>query len=133
MGAYLHFVYLAARSIWVSVTLHALNNTVAVVALMSNLGETLDTGTGVHAIATYLAAFALLLFGSIAMWTGRSRIVPIDGGAVQEETTTWTPEYPGISAPPRRSGLQLVRGTASPAACALTLLAFAIVVVLLFM
>jgi membrane protease YdiL (CAAX protease family) len=117
MGAYLHFTYLASRSIWVPVLLHALNNAVAVLMAMNGVLMQLQGGPGSILPVIFLAAFSLLLFGSVALWTGR---VELRGPKLKDPT--FVPEYPGISAPPPGSEDRLGRAETSPAAFTMTLL-----------
>ena len=72
MGLYLHFVYLAARSIWVPILLHAANNGLAIL-LHLTLKPTEPGGEDAAVpLVVHLAAFSLLVFGSVALWTGRA-------------------------------------------------------------
>jgi uncharacterized protein len=135
MGAYLYFVYRTARSLWVSVLLHFLNNGFAVLAMAGGIFSQMDTDTQEPGVWLYLASFSLVLFGSIALWTSRSKVVVEPDS--QENSgvsplSTWQPEYPGISVPPRETGLQLRSSAVSPAALFLTFASFAIVLALMF-
>lgn len=118
MGAYLHFVYLATRSIWPSVLLHAMNNGMAVV--FSLVLSPAKAGQPTP-IALEVFSFALLVFGSVALWTGRATVQP---QSVDTEPTEWKPQYPGISAPPIGSGLRVSRLPISPVAFVFTVVAF---------
>jgi uncharacterized protein len=132
MGAYLHFVYLASRSIWNSILLHTCNNAIGVWASLTGKAEQLDADPHGLTPVIYLASIALVLFGSIALWTSRARIVPIQGS--EEEwikSIDWKPEYPGISIPPPNSGVKLARAKISPIALLITLASFALLVFLL--
>ena len=71
MGAYLHFVYLATRSIWAPVLLHAANNAVAIlIALVFKPGD--GQGNVEVPVIVYVVTLALVLFGSVALWTSRA-------------------------------------------------------------
>jgi CAAX protease family protein len=134
MGAYLHFVYLASRSIWVPVLLHALNNSLAVLAMLSGLVVQLNPEHNTLGAVTYLAAFSLLLFASVALWTGRVRVRRTelrDIDQTGEPVRAWEPEYPGVSVPPPDSGHELRKSPPSPAAVAFALASFAALVYLL--
>jgi hypothetical protein len=119
MGAYLHFVFLATRSIWVPVLLHALNNGAAVVVALSPAlsagGERYEADAGGLKLFIDLAAAGLLVCGSVALWTGRSE--PPHAGPGR------APEYPGVSAPPGEPDTLRPR-PATRAAAALTLALF---------
>ena len=132
MGAYLHFVYLASRSIWVSVLLHTLNNSFAIWASQSGVGDHLDNAPAGMMAVVFLLSFALVLFGSIALWTTRPRIVSVQGDENWQTVTDWRPEYPGISAPPLRSQAYYRRGAASPVALAFTGIFFIALIVVAF-
>jgi membrane protease YdiL (CAAX protease family) len=119
MGAYLHFVYFATRSIWPAVLLHAMNNGMAVVL---SLVLSPEKGDQPAPVVVPLTALALLIFGGVALWTGRAVARPVTASA---EPAQWQPEYPGISAPPPGTGLRLEHEAASPVALAFTVVAFA--------
>ena len=115
MGAYLHGVYLATRSIWPPILLHSGNNGLAVLVELNVTAEQLE---GVPAWAAYLCAGAILVFGSVALWTSRAKPELIPDG------TPWTPGYPGVSAPPPGSDVLLACGSVNPVAVVLTVIAF---------
>lgn len=100
MGAYLHFVFLASRSIWVPIGLHALNNGLGVLMEIGQMPKPDPPEEFVPVM--YLASFALLVFVGVALWVSRARVT---GSALA--ASEWTPEYPGISAPPANTGLTL--------------------------
>jgi membrane protease YdiL (CAAX protease family) len=134
MGAYLHFVYLATRSIWMPILLHLLNNSIAVGATLLGVVEKLNAKPEEVAPVIFLGAFALLLFGSVALWTSRARIESIRGAADDWRLSSgWKPEYPGITAPPADAAgeVRLAYAAGSPVAMIFTLLSFAIVLYLL--
>lgn len=108
MGAYLHFVYFATRSIWAPVLLHLLNNGTGVVLALVAGGPDPNAPTPV---VLYIAAFGLMAFGTVALWTGRTALEPIDAKAA-----AWRPESPGVSAPPSGANARLVNEPVSPTA-----------------
>jgi hypothetical protein len=127
MGAYLHFTYLASRSIWVPVVLHLLNNGVVTLILLHPdlfAGWALfkDDAKQLRAVID-LAALALLVFASIALWTGRAKVVPV---AVKgaDQPADWAAAYPGVSVPPPGARAKVAYGAVSPAAVLLTMAAF---------
>jgi membrane protease YdiL (CAAX protease family) len=134
MGAYLHFVFLASRSIWVPVFLHLLNNATAVLLeLIPSWGrftETFDRDEmGLRRVMD-LASLALLVFACVALWTSRAEVFP----AKSEDRGTrgdWQPEYPGISLPPPGVPANLAYGSISQTAVLFTLISFVALVVLL--
>ncbi|HUR53467.1 MAG TPA: CPBP family intramembrane glutamic endopeptidase, partial [Gemmataceae bacterium] len=127
MGAFLHFTYLASRSIWVPIVLHTLNNGLGAVMYLKNVLMRLDPAPGTVVPVVYLTAFSLLLFGSIAMWTGR---VVVRGPKLKDPT--FVPEYPGVSAPPPGGEDKFAREETSAAAFTITLIAFGMLVYLLW-
>lgn len=119
MGAYLHFVYLASRSIWVPILLHATNNGLAIfLALVVKMGD--EQGNVRIPLVVHLLTLSLLGFGSVALWTSRAELEPVRGA----EGEPWQPESPGISAPPEGANQKLVYAAVSPAALMLTALSF---------
>jgi hypothetical protein len=126
MGAYLHFVYLTSRSLWISILLHTLNNSVGVVATLAGSVEQLNP-------VVYLASFSLVLFASIALWTSRPRHLPLPGRSETHlKSTDGNLDYPGISALPHDSGDSLKCGKPSAIALLLTFISFACLMYLLF-
>lgn len=113
MGAYLHFVYFATRSIWAPVLLHALNNGTAIVVALFVGNPDPNAGTPT---VLYLAALGLVIFGSVALWTSRETPDRID-----RKAPAWEPEYPGVSVPPAGANARLWPEAVSPAALILQL------------
>jgi membrane protease YdiL (CAAX protease family) len=135
MGAYLHFVYLASRSIWVPIALHVVNNGLAILISLTQQGPTeLDADAKSIASIYYLASFSLVLFGSIALWTSRAGIQTVrnrDGD--WRDSPNWKPEYPGISAPPAEAAaeIQMRFARISPVAVLFAFVSFAALLYLL--
>lgn len=123
MGAYLHFVYVATRSIWAPVLLHAANNGTAILLVLTMKPEQLDQDKNVPVVVS-LAALSLMIFGTVALWTGRAELRPTVAG------DGWKPEYPGVSAPPPEANVRLGYEIVSPVALVFTLVSFAAVVYL---
>jgi hypothetical protein len=135
MGGYLHFVYLATRSLWIPVLLHMLNNSFAILASRYGVVEKLNANPHDLAPILYLACFALLLFGSVALWTSRARLESVGRDAEDwRDDPGWKPEYPGISIPPPEAANQvpIVYSAVSPVAVIFTMLSFAVAVFVLF-
>lgn len=130
MGAYLHFVYLATRSIWAPILLHALNNGVSVLLVLALKTDQLDQDKNVPIVVT-LAALSLMIFATVALWTGRASLQPTIGeDDAWWEEGTWKPEYPGVSAPPADSNVRLGYEDISPVAVIFTFASFAAVMYL---
>jgi membrane protease YdiL (CAAX protease family) len=104
MGIWLHYVYLTTRSLPLSMLLHALNNSLAVVfskysAEIKPYESATDHVVVLVAIGLLMAAVAWALF------RGRARLVStIDGGP-----PSWRPAFPGVEAPPPLSHTAVVR------------------------
>lgn len=116
MGAYLHFVYLATRSIWASILLHASNNGIAILLALTLPPEKFEQQTP---FIVPLVACALVLFGSVALWTSRAVIEQIQGNELN-----WEPEYPRISSPPPDTNAKVGYESISPVAFAFTVISF---------
>jgi uncharacterized protein len=133
MGAYLHFVYLTSRSIWISILLHTLNNSIGILLILTGLDEQLNAEHNGMTGVIYLVSFSLVLFASIAIWTSRARAVPVKRSAEDRlKSTDGSLDYPGLSALPHDSGKELKCGRASPTALIFTLASFALLIFLLF-
>jgi membrane protease YdiL (CAAX protease family) len=104
MGIWLHYVYLTTRSLPLSMLLHGLNNSLAVVfAKYSAEIKPYESATD-HVVV--LVAIGLLLAAvAWALFRGRARLVStIDGGP-----PSWRPAFPGVEAPPPLSHTAVVR------------------------
>ncbi len=119
MGLFLHFTYLATRSLWVPVLLHFLNNSLAVLSPKIPFLKTLDADPATAPAHLFAAAAALLAVVCWALYTSRARLAPQGGGEL------WQPTATGVEYPPEGSGLGVVHPRPSAAAFGLTLLALA--------
>lgn len=135
MGAYLHFVFLATRSIWVPIFLHVVNNGLAILISLTQVGPAeLDAEAKQLQPIYYLVSFSLILFASVGLWTSRVAIHSGTGGVDDWwNAPGWRPEYPGISTPPPGAVPELVLAHAriSPAAVMLTFASLAALLYLL--
>ncbi|MBP3956120.1 CPBP family intramembrane metalloprotease [Gemmata sp. G18] len=124
MGMYLHFVYLVTRSIWAPILLHAMNNGLAIfLALAVKLGN--EQGDVEVPAIVHIAAFALMVFGSVALWTSRVVSEPIS--LLEEDGGT---ESSDIFVPPTEVNTRFGYATVSPAALMFTLVSFSVLVYL---
>jgi len=138
LGVAMHFAYLAARSLWVSMALHFFNNGLGVVtfhykdtpfAVLEPLESILENGSpGVKALY-FLASFVLFAAVAYAFYQTRCKLVSID-----PELPTWEP--PGVSTaelPPKGSGAVVTHdpiSTASVLLVAAASIAFGLVLAL---
>jgi membrane protease YdiL (CAAX protease family) len=77
MGVALHFAYATSRSLWVPVTIHLLNNSVAALFAVGALpAEKVDAALQAQPVVANLLAGGLLLSAGAAMWALRGRVVP---------------------------------------------------------
>ncbi len=128
MGLYLHFVYIATRSIWAPILLHATNNGLAIL-----LALTLKQGDVILPIIVHLAALSLMVFGSIALWTSRAELEPVTrADEAWWESDGWKPESPGISTPPTAANVRLAHAVISPVALMSTVVSFCALLYLAF-
>jgi len=112
MGIWLHLVYLASRSLWVSMLLHAMNNgLVALLAVGALPGERLERNVNASPALIILLGLGLLVFVGVALATGRARLVAVD-----PLLPVWEPPYPGVIPPPSGSNAELRVGRSSPLA-----------------
>ena len=122
VGIYLHFTYLATRSLWVPITIHTLNNSFSVLAPRIPTLESLNVDP---TRVPFVVASAALLLGAVigALYQSRARLVPTAEGEF------WQPPYPSVEYPPANSGMHVERPRPSLLALAFTAIALALVVV----
>jgi membrane protease YdiL (CAAX protease family) len=112
MGIGLHLVYLATKSLWASMLLHTLNNSIAALASIEVIsGVRMDRNLAANPILAGILAFGLLVFVGVALGTGRARVVPID-----PSLPTWLPPFPGVAHPPPGANGVMRAGRTSPVA-----------------
>jgi uncharacterized protein len=132
MGICLHYVYLMARSLWVSMLMHFVNNSLAVlgIAVLQDTG-TESLGAALAKLAgpdnrgakivqymlepapfelpygpyAFLLALGLLVAVFWAFYQSRARPMPVEAS----NPDPWRPAYPGVEHPPPASGT-VVRG-----------------------
>jgi membrane protease YdiL (CAAX protease family) len=127
MGVGLHLIYLASRSLWVPIILHALNNSIAALGATGHLPlEQVERNAEAAPALVYLLAVGLLVFVGVAMATARVRVVPVDPNA-----PPWEPPFPGVVHPPPGANARLQTGCPSPAAVVFALAILGVLVYLL--
>jgi membrane protease YdiL (CAAX protease family) len=103
MGVCLHFVYLTTRSLWISIVLHTLNNSLSVVVLRIPQFEQLDQEPE-RFWFLFLGAAVLASAIAYAFYQSRARLMCADPQAAYG----WRPDYPGVEYPPPGSGTIVV-------------------------
>jgi membrane protease YdiL (CAAX protease family) len=104
IGLFLHFSYLASRSLLVPMLLHTANNSLSILALHIPALESLDK-PAVH-IPWYVYAAAVLLL-AIVVW-GFSQSWARLADRPGEGTIAWRPAYPGVEYPPPGTATRVV-------------------------
>jgi membrane protease YdiL (CAAX protease family) len=93
MGAGLHFAYVISRSLWVPISIHMANNSVAGLASMKAIpSDQMEAAMATHPTPIIVAAVCVLLFCGLALWHSR---------------WTWAGERRGILIPPEGLDLEL--------------------------
>lgn len=110
MGIGLHFVYLMTRSIWASMLLHFLNNSIGVLSASESASQFpvlgwIDRAGRVNPVLTYAASGLVLATAAWALFLGRARLVPTEGPG----SIPWYPDYPGVAYPPAGTTTRVVR------------------------
>ncbi len=135
MGLYLHFIYLASRSIWVPVLLHMMNNGMSILLLfipsLQNFEKAIEEDKQGFRAVIEIASLGLIVFASVALWTSRAQLSRNPITNVEGDANGWKPEYPGISAPPPESSAKLEYGVVSPAAMFLAVGSFGVLAYLI--
>jgi membrane protease YdiL (CAAX protease family) len=123
IGAVLHYVYWTTRSLWLSMLLHAFNNSLSVLAASKNaplhwVFERLDQSAdkAAHPELIYVGAVLLLIAVGYALYQCRARLE-----LVEPDLPAWQPAYPGVEYPPPDSGTRVVHPAPSAAALAAAL------------
>jgi membrane protease YdiL (CAAX protease family) len=121
MGLWLHYVYLMSRSLPLSMLLHGLNNSIAVVLAHKQYeGAEQWINSGTDHYVTLAAACVLLVAVAWALFQSRARLV-----SAEEGVPPWRPVFPGVEAPPPYSGTRVERPAPNALAWALVLVAAA--------
>ena len=104
LGAAIHGAYLATRSLWVAIAVHAANNGVAVIhenqagfPILSPFEDVLGRGSAEVAVF-FLASLFLLTAVGFALWQTRCKLVSTIPGL-----EPWQPEGGGMELPPPKS------------------------------
>lgn len=120
IGLWLHFVYLATRSLLVPMLLHFVNNSLSVLALRLSSLELLDSDAHSIPPSVYVTAMLLLAGVAYALYQSRARLV----ARSSEQILAWRPAFEGVECPPSGSDVRVVHPALSPAAGTLALASF---------
>jgi CAAX protease family protein len=105
LGLWLHYVYLTSRSLPLSMLLHFLNNSAAVIWYSQPRPGGQPGGLEAEAASPSTWAAVLLLAAvAWALYEGRTRLVAAEPGVAP-----WRPAYPGVELPPPGSATRVVR------------------------
>jgi membrane protease YdiL (CAAX protease family) len=122
MGLWLHYVYLTSRSLPLSMTVHFLNNTLAMVQAKYFAEGGGDGGLDGPTLVVCAGAAVLLAALAWALYQSRARLV--DTGV--EGAPPWRPAYLGVETPPPGSGTRVARPWPSWLAWAVVVLGVAV-------
>jgi membrane protease YdiL (CAAX protease family) len=103
MGVCLHYVYQTTRSLWLSILLHFMNNSLSVVLMRFPALDAIDNHP--ERFLPLVAASAVLVAAiGYAFYQSRARLAP----ETARTKFLWRPDYPGVEYPPPRSGTVVV-------------------------
>ncbi len=108
LGVFLHLSYLASRSLAVPMTLHVLNNSIAISASMLRTLAFLNTPAADVPWYCYAAAALSLAAVARTFYVTRCRLAP----AAETDALAWRPAFPGVESPPQGSASRLLRPAA---------------------
>jgi membrane protease YdiL (CAAX protease family) len=101
MGLFLHYIYLTTRSLFMPMLVHALNNSVSVLAARFEQVNVIDQEPEQIPLVFYAAAGVLLVCLLVSLWRTHARLRP----EREFETMLWQPTYPGVEHPPPGCGV----------------------------
>jgi hypothetical protein len=106
LGLWLHYVYLMSRSLWLSMFVHLVNNSLAVgMAKYASALKPLDDAPIPYQVALFATA-GLVLAGVVwALYQSRARLVSVVPG----DGPAWRPDFPSVEPPPPDSTTRLLR------------------------
>jgi membrane protease YdiL (CAAX protease family) len=120
LGMAMHGAYLATRSLWVPMTLHFLNNGLAVLHFSGGKFPVLQPLVdGLEASPVLFTVSSLLLFGAVAyaLYQTRCKLVAVD-----PDLPVWEPpSRSGVELPPKGSGTVVAHDRLSPLSVVLVL------------
>jgi membrane protease YdiL (CAAX protease family) len=107
MGIFLHLAYLASRSLWVPMLLHAANNSLSILTMHTSDLQAIDVEAEQIPWTVYGAAVLLVAAVAWAFYRSRTQLVPrLDG-----DRPAWRPAFPGVEYPPSGTATQVQRRT----------------------
>jgi len=103
MGICLHYVYQTTRSLWLSILLHFMNNSLSVILLSFPALNAIDDHPQ-QFLPLFAASAVLVAAIGYAFYQSRARLAPETAGTL----FLWRPDYPGVEYPPPGCGTVVV-------------------------
>jgi membrane protease YdiL (CAAX protease family) len=103
MGVCLHYVYQTTRSLWLSILLHFMNNSLSVILMRFPSLDAIDNHPE-RFLPLFAASVVLVAAIGYAFYQSRARLAP----ETARTMFLWRPDYPGVEYPPTGSGTVVV-------------------------
>ncbi len=103
MGVCLHYVYQTTRSLWLSILLHFMNNSLSVILLSFPALNAIDDDPQ-QFLPLFAASAVLVAAIGYAFYQSRARLAP----ETARNLFLWRPDYPGVEYPPPGCGTVVV-------------------------
>jgi membrane protease YdiL (CAAX protease family) len=103
MGVCLHYVYQTTRSLWLSILLHFMNNSLSVILLQFKELDAIDNYPQKF-LPLFAASAVLVAAIGYAFYQSRARLAP----ETARTLFLWQPDFPGVEYPPPGSGTVVV-------------------------
>jgi membrane protease YdiL (CAAX protease family) len=101
MGLWLHFVYLTTRSLWLSMLLHFMNNSAAVVLGYFRIGDVDDQAQGY----VWFGSLFLIAGVATALYQSRAKLAKPESSS----QPLWQPDFVGVAYPPATSDTRVLK------------------------
>jgi membrane protease YdiL (CAAX protease family) len=103
MGVCLHYVYQTTRSLWLSILLHFMNNSLSVLVLQFPELDALESFPECF-LPLFASSGVLIAAIGYAFYQSRARLAP----ATSHTVFLWRPDYPSVEYPPPGCGTVVV-------------------------
>jgi uncharacterized protein len=103
MGVCLHYVYQTTRSLWLSILLHFMNNSLSVILMRFPALDAIDEHPQ-QFLVLFAASAVLVAAIGYAFYQSRARLAP----ETARTLFLWRPDYPGVEYPPPGCGTVVV-------------------------